>query len=158
MREWFEQRPLREQALLLLMGAALFLWILYTLVWSPLDQRRDQLRQQNLAAVEALSRVDAMVSELQSLRENGAGAGPRERNLAALVNRGTQRLGLPVSRLQPGARGDLQVRLESAPFDSLVIWLHELEQREGLLIAELAVTPAGQPGRVDATLRVSEGL
>lgn len=156
MREWFEQRNLREQASLLLMAGAVLLWALYTLVWSPLDQRRDQLQANNLAAVASLARVDAMVSELQELRSSSAGQGPRERNLAALVNRGTQRLGLPVSRLQPGARGDLQVRLENAPFDRLVTWLHELEQREGLYIAELAVTPTEQAGRVNVTLRISE--
>lgn len=156
MREWFEQRNLREQASLLLMAGAVLLWALYTLVWSPLDQRRDQLQANNLAAVASLARVDAMVSELQELRSSTAGQGPQERNLAALVNRGTQRLGLPVSRLQPGARGDLQVRLENAPFDRLVTWLHELEQREGLYIAELAVTPTEQAGRVNVTLRISE--
>lgn len=156
MRDWFEQRNLREQASLLVMGLAIVLWLVYTLIWSPLDHRRDQLREQNLAAVGSLARVDAMVSELLALRADGAGQAVRERNLSSLVNQGTQRLGLVVSRLQPGARGDLQVRLENARFDHLVVWLHELEQRDGLYIAELAVTPAQRPGLVNVTLRVSE--
>lgn len=158
MRDWFEQLNLREQASVLVLAGVVLLWLVYTLLWSPLDQRREQLRQQNLAVVESLARVDAMVSELQELRASGASRAERGRNLTTLVNRGTQRLSLPVSRLQPGARGDLQVRLENAPFDRLVTWLHELEQREGLLIAELAVTPAGTTGHVNVTLRVSEAL
>lgn len=158
MRDWFEQLKLREQASVLVLAGALLLWLAYTLLWSPLEQRRDQLRQQNLAVVESLARVDAMVSELLDLRASGVTRAEQGRNLTALVNRSTQRLNLPISRLQPGARGDLQVRLENAPFERLVTWLHELEQREGLLIAELAVTPAGSAGRVNVILRVGEAL
>jgi type II secretory pathway component PulM len=58
--------------------------------------------------------------------------------------------------LQPGARGDLQVRLENARFADLAAWLHQLEMREGLVFAEVAITQAGSAGLVNATVRIGQ--
>lgn len=155
MKEWFAQRNQREQLSLCLLGVALLLYLLYILLWSPLERRRDDLAAQNTAIAASLSRVDAMASELLALREGGPrpGAG---RNLTTLVNQSTSRAQLPVSRLQPNARGEIQVRLENAAFDDLLGWLYEMEYQEGLLLREVSITEAGSAGRVNATVRIAQ--
>ena len=97
-----------------------------------------------------------MVAQYLQLQANG-GQRQRSRNLTSLINQSTAQHGLEVSRLQPNARGDIQVRFEAMPFDNLLSWMHRLEAGEGLGIAEVSVTQAGQPGRVNATVRVSQG-
>ncbi|MCB1697581.1 MAG: type II secretion system protein M, partial [Halioglobus sp.] len=87
---------------------------------------------------------------------DGGGADTSQRNLTALVNQSTGRHGLQVSRLQPNSRGDIQVRLENAVFDDLLAWLDELENREGLLVTEVAITQSGTTGRVNATIRIAQ--
>jgi general secretion pathway protein M len=156
LREWFGGLNQREQLSVLALGLALILYLLYMLAWAPLAERREQLAQQNAGTAESLQRVDAMVSEIMRLRGAGAGAGPAQRNLTALVNASTARYQLQVSRLQPNSRGDIQVRLESASFDDLVAWLDELENREGLLVSEVSITQSGSPGRVNATVRIGQ--
>ncbi|MCB1728981.1 MAG: type II secretion system protein M [Halieaceae bacterium] len=155
MRDWFAGLNQREQLSVLVLAVALGLYLLYMLAWAPLADRREQLEQQNRGIATSLQRVDAMVSEIMRLRDEG-GAGSSQRNLTALVNQSTSRRGLEVSRLQPNARGDIQVRLEGAAFDDLVAWLDEIENREGLLVTEVAITQAGAPGRVNATIRISQ--
>ena len=155
MKDWFVQLNQREQLSVLVLAAALGLYLLYMLLWLPLDDRREQLAQQNEGIAGSLQRVDAMVSEISRLREGG-GASASRRNLTSLVNQSTGRHGLQVSRLQPNSRGDIQVRLEGAAFDELVVWLDEIENREGLLVTEVAITQAGAPGRVNATIRISQ--
>ncbi len=155
MRDWFAELNQREQLSLLVLAAALGLYLLYMLAWAPLADRREQLEQQNRGIANSLQRVDAMVSEIMRLRDEG-GTGSSQRNLTALVNQSTGRHGLEVSRLQPNARGDIQVRLEGAAFDDLVGWLDEIENREGLLVTEVAITQSGVPGRVNATIRISQ--
>lgn len=155
MREWFAGLNQREQLSLLILGAALLLYLLYMLVWSPLAERRAELAAQNTAIAGSLSRVDAMVSELAGLRESGARPGAR-RNLTSLINQSTGRLQLPVSRLQPNSRGEIQVRLENASFDDLLGWLYEMEYGEGLLVREVSITQAGVVGRVNATVRIAQ--
>jgi general secretion pathway protein M len=155
MKGWFLQHNQREQVSLLVLAFALGLYLLYMLVWSPLDSLRDKLEVQNRGVAETLQRVDAMVSEVMQIRDSGTGTSSR-RNLTSLINKSTGRLGLQVSRLQPNARGEIQVRLESAAFDTVLLWLHEMEFREGLLVREVSITQAGSAGRVNATVRIAQ--
>lgn len=155
MKEWFAGLNQREQLSLVVLGFALLLFLLYQLAWAPLADGRAQLAQQNESVAQSLQRVDAMVSEIMALRAGG-GSSAANRNLTALVNQSTGRHGLQVSRLQPNSRGDIQVRLENAAFDDLLAWLDEVENREGLLVTEVAITPTGTTGRVNATVRIAQ--
>ena len=155
MKEWFAGLNQREQLSLFVLGIALVLYLLYMLAWAPLAQRREELAVQNESVGESLQRVDAMVSEIIRLREGGVASTAR-RNLTSLVNQSTGRHGLQVSRLQPNSRGDIQVRLENAVFDDLLAWLDDVENREGLLVTEIAITRSGTTGRVNATIRIAQ--
>ena len=155
MKEWFAGLNQREQLSLFVLGIALVLYLLYMLAWAPLAQRREELAVQNESVGESLQRVDAMVSEIIRLREGGVASTAR-RNLTSLVNQSTGRHGLQVSRLQPNSRGDIQVRLENAVFDDLLAWLDDVENREGLLVTEIAITRSGATGRVNATIRIAQ--
>ena len=154
MKSWFLRLDQREQLSLLLLTFALGLYVLYMLVWSPLDSARDQLALQNRGVSESLQRVDALVSEITQLRDSGGSS--KRRNLTSLINQSTARLQLQVSRLQPNSRGEIQVRLESAAFDDLLLWLHEMEYREALLVREVSITQGGAVGRVNATVRIAQ--
>lgn len=155
MKEWFAGLNQREQLSIFVLGIALVLYLLYMLAWAPLAQRREELALQNESVAQSLQRVDAMVSEIMRLREGGV-ASTAQRNLTSLVNQSTSRHGLQVSRLQPNSRGDIQVRLENAVFDDLLAWLDDVENREGLLVTEIAITRSGTAGRVNATIRIAQ--
>ena len=155
MKEWFAGLNQREQLSLFVLGIALLLYLLYMLAWAPLAERREELASQNESVAQSLQRVDAMVSEIVRLREGGV-ASTAQRNLTSLVNQSTGRHGLQVSRLQPNSRGDIQVRLENAVFDDLLAWLDDVENREGLLVTEIAITRSGATGRVNATIRIAQ--
>ena len=155
MKEWFAGLNQREQLSLVALGFALGLYFLYMLAWAPLAEHRNRLTLQNQTTAESLQRVDAMVSEITRLRAGGV-ASTAQRNLTALVNQSTNRHSLQVSRLQPNSRGDIQVRLENAVFDDLVAWLDEIENREGLLVTEVAITRTGSSGRVNASIRIAQ--
>jgi type II secretory pathway component PulM len=154
-KEWFAGLNQREQLSIFVLGIALVLYLLYMLAWAPLAQRREELAVQNESVAQSLQRVDAMVSEIMRLREGGVASTAR-RNLTSLVNQSTGRHGLQVSRLQPNSRGDIQVRLENAVFDDLLAWLDDVENREGLLVTEIAITRSGNAGRVNATIRIAQ--
>jgi general secretion pathway protein M len=155
MKDWLQQLNQREQVSLLALGFALAAYLLYMLVWSPLDGMRDSLQVQNQGVAGSLQRVDAMVSEILQLRDSGTQTHSR-RNLTTLINQSTSRLQLQVTRLQPNSRGEIQVRLENAAFDDILLWLHEMEYREGLLVREVSITQAGTVGRVNATVRIAQ--
>ena len=155
MKELFSQLNQREQLSLLLLSLALLVYLLYILVLSPLESEREQLIAQNSAVIESQGRVDAMVSQLLQLREGGAKTGAK-RNLTSVINQSTSRLQLPVMRLQPNSRGEIQVRIENASFNDVLKWLNEMEYTESLLVREVSVTPAASAGRVNITVRIAE--
>lgn len=155
MKEWFAKLDQREQLSLILLAIALLLYLLYILVWSPLDSRRDDLQVQNAAIAESRVRVDAMVSQLLELRKNGGQVGG-SRNLTSEINESTRRFNLPVMRLQPNSRGEIQVRIENAAFDKVMQWLYEVEYTKGLLVREASLTQAGAVGHVNITVRVAQ--
>ena len=64
MKEWFSQLAQREQLSLVVLVGAVLLYLLYSLVWAPLDSRREALIVQNEAVAESRVRVDAMVSQI----------------------------------------------------------------------------------------------
>ena len=155
MKDWFLQLNQREQLSLLLLGLAATIYALFMLIWSPLDSRREQLTVQNSAVADSLVRVDAMVSEVIQLRKSGIKTGAK-RSLTTIINESTGRLQLPVIRLQPNSRGEIQVRMENAAFDDVLQWLHEMEYTQGLLVREVSVVQGGTVGRVNVTVRVAE--
>lgn len=155
MKDWFAELSQREQLSLLLMAAAITLYLVYMLAVSPLTEARDKLEVQNQGVAESLQRVDIMVSQILELRDSGTGS-PQRRNLTTLINRSTAALDLQVARLQPNSRGEIQVRLEGAAFDDVLSWLHQMEYRESLLVREVSVTQGGSPGRINATVRLAQ--
>jgi len=128
---------------------------LFMILVAPLDRARDSLAEQNHGVTQSLQRVDMLVSQILQLRANGGRPNAR-RNLAGLINRSTSALGLQVSRLQPNSRGEIQVRLENAAFDDIVTWLYQMEYRDGLLVREASIMQTGNPGRVNATVRLAQ--
>jgi type II secretory pathway component PulM len=156
MNKWLLRFNTREQLSLLIMSAAVALYVVFAWVWAPLDSARDDLALRNQSTVELLQRVDAMVSEVQALKAAGGGTA-RQRNLTSLINQTTRSQNLSVTRLQPTSRGDIQVRMEGAVFDDVMTWLHVMEQLERLVIQELSLTKAGGSGLINLTVRLSQG-
>ncbi len=153
MKQWFEGLTQREQLYLLVLGLALGLYLLFILAIRPLGAAQSDLAQRNNTVAESLQRIDVMVSQILSLRESGARSSA-PRNLTSLVNSSTAEQGLAVARLQPNSRGEVQVRLENAAFDSLAAWLYSMEYREQLVVQEVSITQANAPGTVNATVRL----
>ena len=154
MKAWFTQLTRREQAYLLAMAVALVLWLVFQGLLAPVSSQRDQMVQNNEQAALLLARVDAKVNQLLTLRQEAKRSATG--SLSASITRSSELAGLPVRRLQPNSRGEVQVRYESVDYDALVSWLHRIEVIEGLVVVDASITQAGRAGGVNATLRIAE--
>ena len=152
MREWFNSQSPRDQMAILLLTGFLLVFSVFQFALMPMSENRAQMALNNGAASAQLSRVEAKVSRLLSLREAG-GTGQND-NLSSTLSAAAQNAGLTVKRLQPNSRGEVQVRFEGADFDALLQWLQTVEGNEGLRIIDASVSDAGRSGGVNATLRV----
>ena len=152
MREWFNSQSPRDQMAILLLTGFLLVFSVFQFALMPMSENRAQMALNNGAASAQLSRVEAKVSRLLSLRD--AGNTGQNDNLSSTLSAAAQNAGLTVKRLQPNSRGEVQVRFEGADFDALLQWLQTVEGNEGLRIIDASVSDAGRSGGVNATLRV----
>lgn len=72
--------------------------------------------------------------------------------MLVVVDRAAREAGLAKSLTssEPSGAGGLQVRLEKAPFDSVVAWLARLSEQEGIRVESATIDNAGQPGIINA--------
>ena len=152
MRKWFESLVARDQMALMILAAIVGLWVFVQVIFVELDGRRERLRAGNEALVVKLSRIDLKVEQLAALRADGGGV---QVNLTRTLSQVSETLGLPVKRLQPNSRGEVQIRFEGVAFDRLLQFLEQIEGSSGLVVIDGSISSAGNNGGVNASLRVS---
>ena len=136
----------------MILVAVLGVWMFIQVIFVELDGRRQRLTAGNEALASTLSRIDLKVEQLTALRADGGGV---QVNLTRTLSQLSETLGLPVKRLQPNSRGEVQIRFEGIAFDGLLQFLEQIEGSSGLVVVDGSISSAGNNGGVNATLRVS---
>lgn len=142
----------REQTMILGCGLAVILYLLWLLVFVPIEKKRDQLLSANTATTQTLGRVQIAAAQIQQARARGASASTE--NLSGLVDTTLRANGLSMSGFQPGANGEVRVRLDRANYESLMQWLYDLEFKQGVRISDLTIAATNEPGQVTVNLRL----
>lgn len=137
---------------LMILAAVLSVWVFIQVIFVELDGRRQRLTAGNEALASTLSRIDLKVEQLAALRADGGGV---QVNLTRTLSQLSETLRLPVKRLQPNSRGEVQIRFEGIAFDGLLQFLEQIEGSSGLVVVDGSISSAGNNGGVNATLRVS---
>jgi general secretion pathway protein M len=153
--ESFAALSARERRMVLVGGGlALVLFIFGVLV--PLDR--------SVAHVQArLAKKHADLTWMQSVAPELAASAPPPaasgESLLVIVDRSAREAGLASSLAgsEPGASGSLSVRLEKAPFDTLVAWLTRLTQQNGVSVDSATIEKTGAPGLVNAAIVLHPG-
>jgi general secretion pathway protein M len=153
--ENFARLPKREQRLVLI-GGVLALTLLIFGIIVPLDHAVARERAK-------LTQKRADLAWMQSVApEIAASAAPPSatgESLLVIIDRSARESGLASSMAgsEPGGANTLSIRLEKAPFDSLIGWLARLSQQNGVLVDSATIEKAGAPGLVNAAIVLHSG-
>lgn len=159
MADWvmlWQQRPRREQRLLIGMGLLLAVGIIWYALWQPWLSREARWQQTLVREQATLRWMQQQTPRLQQLaRQTPGAATATKEGLSAAIMREATRLELAIVRLQPqGAR--VNVTLPACTFQALMTWLDALA-RQGIFASSLAVSAQPtQPGWVTVTTLVLE--
>lgn len=84
----------------------------------------------------------------------GMHVGANGQSLLVLIDSSARESGLASSLAgsDPAGPGGLSVRLQKAPFDTLIPWLARLSQQNGIRVDTASIESAGSPGLVNAAL------
>ena len=130
------------------LGAALF----YLLVWSPVESGLAKARSR-LASVQAqLARVQEQAARVAGVRAAPRVAPPA--NPAAAAAQAAERQGLreQLKRVEAEGANAVRVQIEDAPFQALLSWLVELQQKFGLRAESATLDRGANPGTVNGRL------
>lgn len=144
----------REQMLILGCGIAVVLYLVWLLLLTPIQKKRDQLHQANVSSTQTLGRVQILAAQIEQLRAQGS-ANSGE-NINGLIDSSLRENGLQMSNLQPGSNGEVRVRLDRAAYEPLMQWLYEMEYKQGINVTDLSLTATNDPGQVSVNLRLQK--
>jgi len=146
MQERWLQLNLREQRLVIAMASVVLFFILYSVIWAPLNDNIEAATKK----VERRQELLAWVQKSTSIYKNAvgsAGANNRNTSLSSLVNKTASRNNIAITRMQPQGE-NIQVWIDEVPFDNLLKWLEQLSTKEGLKVKSIDITNAEQTGVV----------
>jgi general secretion pathway protein M len=161
-KTYWQQISPRERIMLVIGAGAVTLTMLYLLIWLPLTNGIVREQQGILLHTEQLSTMQAQAIELRQLK---GGSGNRQRvtdssSLLSLVDRTATELRIKASlnKIQPDGNDGVRLWLDSANFDQMMQWLHQLEQQHGVYVTDISIEHAENPGRINSRilLRVTQ--
>lgn len=145
----------REQMMILGCGIAVVLYLVWLLLLTPIEKKRDQLYLANTSSTQTLGRVQILAAQIQQLRAQGS-ANANE-NINGLIDSSLRANGLQMTGLQPGSNGEVRVRLDRAAYEPLMQWLYEMEYKQGITVTDLSLASTNDPGQVTVNLRLQRG-
>ncbi|WP_345335797.1 type II secretion system protein M [Ferrimonas pelagia] len=146
-QQWWFSRAASEQRLMTVAGPLLLLALLYFGIWTPVANSVEQAEMRVRAGQNALNEVKRDANRYVTLAGAGGATQNRGGSLSQVASRSAGSAGIRIARMQP--QGDkLQLWVEDTQFETLMAWLEQLSQQQGVSVEALDVTVAQQPGLI----------
>jgi general secretion pathway protein M len=148
--EWFYGLQPRERLIVAAGAAIAVLIVFWGLVVSPLRAEAARLQ----ASVDRNQRLLVDVVRIQGEQPSTSvvDRSTRDQPLAYLVSSTVGKYGLEPPRTRANGPSGVDVTWQNASFDAIVAWLVALHDSHGVEVETASITPARQPGFVNATL------
>ena len=142
----------RERRAIALLAGFLGIVLFYLLVWNPVRSGVAGARARLSAMQTQLARVQEHAAQVETLRR-----APRvapAANPVAAVEQAAARHGLreQMKRIDSDGSRAVRIQIEGAPFASVMAWLVELQQQNGLRAESASFDRHANPGAVNARL------
>ncbi|MCU7904295.1 MAG: type II secretion system protein M [Candidatus Thiodiazotropha sp. (ex Epidulcina cf. delphinae)] len=160
MKQWWQSKTPQEHLALILTAAAVLLLLLYLLLWRPFSQSLETkalLIKSQQTTLDWMQGNLGLVQKLRSRQKSGAGSSNEA--LLTVVDRTAKKIRLRqrIQRIKPQGDKAVQLWIEQAPFDTLMLWLSQLTQGYGIEIESLNIDRQEKPGLVNARLVLRRG-
>ncbi len=147
---WFESLQQRERRFLTAGAVIAALVLLIGLI--SLDRSVARAQAHLTHRAQDLAWMRSVAPQLEAAGPPATSRPASQRSLIVVVDAAAREVGLAtsLSSSEPSGNNGLQVRLEKAPFDTLVGWLSRLSEQNGIQVQSATIESAGAPGVVNA--------
>lgn len=143
---WYELRSPRDRKALQLLGSALFVGLIYFLVWEPVTNWSEAQKDDYLYQEEISTWLQSNLSKARELQKNQQVASGR-RELSSIAASAAQQVDITLGRVQPDRKG-LSVWVEDAAYQKLLKWLVLLQTKHGVAVQQIRIDKLKEEGRV----------
>lgn len=153
LRSWLDGLAPRERSLVVWGGIAaavlVFLGALVMPLYTAAAKSAARVEQKRAD----LSWMRGVVAELRAAGPAGPSASSGQ-SLVVIIDQTARQAGLErsLSGSQPSGTGGIRVRLEAAPFDTVVAWIALLQQQHAILVESATMDHGAAPGVVNASI------
>lgn len=144
MNAWWGGLSPREQKLVGAAGVMLLVGIVYWGLWQPLADRVAERERQVAAQQRTLAWLKEKGEQVLALQASSGRRVDTSGTLEGVVNRAAFNHKITITRLQPQGQ-ELQVWIDTVPFDTLLPWLGELTDRYGIRIQVIEIARENLP-------------
>lgn len=157
MKDWWLNLALREKQTVAAGSFVVVLFLLYTLIWSPLSDLNDNLRtriprsQETLSAMQSTDQlIQHITKEVKEKRNQPTGS------LLGLMQTeiNQSKFASHVTQLRQAENDSVQFNLRKVDFDQLLVFLTSLWKKQGVIISQITVIPMEAPGEVTVDITV----
>ncbi len=145
-RSWYEIRSPRDRKALQLLAAALFVGLIYFLIWEPVTQWSESQKEDYLYQEEINTWLHSNLSKARDLQKNQQVVSAR-RELSSIATSVAQQTDITLGRVQPDRKG-LSVWIEDAAYQKLLKWLVLLQTKHGVAVQQIRIDKLKEEGRV----------
>lgn len=143
----------------LVIGGAIFLvvFVLYQLFWAPFTNGMADMQTKVNNQQQDLLWMQQAAAEVETLQ---GGSGGRRTvhtgSLLGLVEKTARQRGLgsSIRKVQPEGQNGVRVWLDKVSFDVVMIWLDELQVKQGVMVSSFSSEHLAQSGRVNIRMLV----
>ncbi|WJV61325.1 type II secretion system protein M [Pectobacteriaceae bacterium CE70] len=158
LRQRWQSMSLRERGLMLVCVGLVVLCLLYYLLWQPWQRQSQQWRRMIERERQTVSWMPKQAARLPTSRGLKPPVSGREVSLTVLIPQTAAQYGITIQRLQPQGN-QVSVTLSRSDFNTLMRWLLELEQKNGVTTQVLDVAAVeNSTGNVDVNRLLLERL
>ncbi len=155
---WHQSLPQRDRLLVNTMSAFIAITLFYLIVWEPVHQGLEQQQQQYKSQQSIVSWMREAAAEVKTLKRSGAKTvSSSNQPVSLLIEQSAKISGLKnnLGKLESSGKEGARVKLDTASFNQMLIWLNTLEKQHGISITSANIERADKPGTVNARLSFS---
>jgi len=154
LNQWYTSLPGRDQKLLIATIAFLLATLFYLLIWEPVHQGRDLQQQKLKTQQDIYSWMQSASKEVEALKRSGIKKVSSNQPIALILENSAKVSGLKkhINKIESSGKNGAQVKIDSASFDQILVWLNTLEKQHGVSITTANIERNTEAGTVSARL------
>ncbi|WP_349920924.1 GspM family type II secretion system protein ExeM [Aeromonas veronii] len=135
---WWRGISTREQRLVAVGGGILLIGLCYWAIWQPVANRIAERERQVINQQQTLAWLKEKGQEVLAMQGSQGRQIDTSGTLDGVVNRTAFNQKIKIARLQPQGQ-ELQVWIDTVPFDDLLLWLATLSDQHGVQVQIIEV-------------------